>query len=202
MNHNSRNILIIDDDKDVCVFLKNLLSKDGYSVKTLIHPTKALSELKRKEYHVVILDLKMPDISGEDMLKEIIKIRPEISVIISTAYPTVKSAIETFKNKAFDYITKPYHIEDMRQSIKNALRSRMLLIDQEEELKKIIGIKLRELREKNSFTLKQLAERAGISFSLVAQIERAETAASISTINKLANSLNMRLDHFFVEVFK
>ncbi len=200
MKQHEINILVIDDDRDICVFLKELLTEDGYKVKILTKPNRALDEIRGKTYHVIILDLKMPGINGEDLLKEIKKVNSDISVIILTAYPSLKSAVETLKINAFDYVKKPFKIDDLRKTIKNALRSRMLLIEQEEVLNIKIGKRLKELRNENKLTLKQLAERADLSVSLMSQIERAESAASISTLNKIVTVLNIRLKEFFGDI--
>ncbi len=150
------NILVIDDNKDLCASLKKLLTNDGYNVNTLTRPTRALNEIRRKTYHIIILDLRMPDIKGEDLLKEIKKVNSDISVIILTAYASLSSAVETLKCNAFDYVKKPFKIYELRETIKKALRSRKLLLEQEEILNIKIGKKLKKLRKEKRLTLKQL----------------------------------------------
>ncbi len=200
MKHHNINILVIDDDEDICESLKKLLVTDGYSVKTITRPVYALRELKKKTYHLIILDLKMPEIRGEDLLREIRKVNPDISVIILTAYPSVDSAVQALQNHVFDYVKKPFKINDLRDTIRNALRSRMLLVEPEEELNMKIGKKVKELRVENRHTLKQLAERTNLSVSLISQIERAESAASISTLSKIVAALNITLKNLFEEI--
>ncbi|MFQ5713570.1 MAG: response regulator [Candidatus Scalinduaceae bacterium] len=194
------NILVIDDDKDMCSFLKEFLIKEGYNVKTLTRPDRALHEIREKTYHVITLDLKMANKRGEDLLKGIKKINSDIPVIILTAYPSLESAVETLKDNAFDYIKKPFKIDDIRKTIKKALRSRRLLIEKEEKLNIKIGERVKELRNENKLTLKQLAERTDLSVSLISQIERAESAASILTLSKIVTALNMRLEEFFQDI--
>lgn len=191
------NILVIDDDKDVCAFLKKFLTEDGYNINTLAKPDRALDRIKEKTYHLIILDLKMPRIRGEDLLTEIRKVNPDISVIILTAHPSVDSAVQTMKNNAFDYIKKPFKVDELRGTIRNALRAKMLLTEREGELNIKIGRKVRGLRSEKGLTIKELAERANLSISLISQIERAESAASISTLNKIAIALNTELREFF-----
>lgn len=191
------NILVIDDDKDVCAFLKKFLTEDGYNINTLAKPDRALDRIKEKTYHLIILDLKMPDIRGEDLLTEIRKVNPDISVIILTAHPSVDSAVQTMKNNAFDYIKKPFKVDELRGTIRSALRAKMLLTEREDELNIKIGRKVRGLRSEKGLTIKELAERANLSISLISQIERAESAASISTLNKIAIALNTELREFF-----
>ena len=191
------NILVIDDDKDVCAFLKKFLSEDGYNINTLAKPDRALDRIKEKTYHLIILDLKMPDIRGEDLLTEIRKVNPDISVIILTAHPSVDSAVQTMKNNAFDYIKKPFKVDELRGTIRNALRAKMLLTEPDDEVNIKIGRKVRGLRNEKRLTIKELAERADLSISLISQIERAESAGSISTLNKIAIALNTELREFF-----
>ncbi len=191
------NILVIDDDKDVCEFLKKFLSEDGYNINTLAKPDRALDRIKEKTYHLIILDLKMPHIQGEDLLTEIRKVNPDISVIILTAHPSVDSAVQTMKNNAFDYIKKPFKVDKLRGTIRNALRAKMLLTEPDDEVNIKIGRKVRGLRNEKRLTIKELAERADLSISLISQIERAESAGSISTLNKIAIALNTELREFF-----
>lgn len=191
------NILVIDDDKDVCEFLKKFLSEDGYNINTLAKPDRALDRIKEKTYHLIILDLKMPHIKGEDLLTEIRKVSPDISVIILTAHPSVDSAVQTMKNNAFDYIKKPFKVDELRGTIRNALRAKMLLTEPDDEVNIKIGRKVRGLRNERRLTIKELAERANLSISLISQIERAESAGSISTLNKIAIALNTELREFF-----
>ncbi len=199
-HYNNINILVIDDDKDICESLKKLLVTDGYNVKTITRPMYALRELKKKTYHLIILDLKMPKIRGEDLLREIRKVNPDISVVILTAYPSVDSAVQALQSQVFDYVKKPFKINDLRDTIRKALRSKMLLVEPEEELNMKIGKKVRELRVENRHTLKQLAERTDLSVSLISQIERSESAASISSLNKIVAALNISLKEFFGDI--
>ncbi len=197
MLQNEINILVIDDDKDVCEFLKKVLTEDGYNVNILTNPNRALHKMKAKTYHLIVLDLKMPHIRGEDLLKQIRKVNSDISVIVLTAYPSVDSAVQTLRNNACDYLKKPFKIDELRGTIKNALRSKMLLTEPDDELNIRIGKRLRGFRNEKGLTIKQLAERVNLSVSLISQIERAESAASISTLNKIATALNMGLREFF-----
>jgi DNA-binding NtrC family response regulator len=197
MLQNEINILVIDDDKDVCEFLKKVLTEDGYNVNILTNPGRALHKMKAKTYHLIVLDLKMPHIRGEDLLKQIRKVNSDISVIVLTAYPSVDSAVQTLRNNACDYLKKPFKVDELRGTIRNTLRSKMLLTEPDDELNIRIGNRLRGFRNEKGLTIKQLAERVNLSVSLISQIERGESAASISTLNKIATALNMGLSEFF-----
>jgi DNA-binding NtrC family response regulator len=200
MKHSNINILVVDDDKDICESLKKILVLDGYKIKAITRAKNTLRELEKNTYHLIILDLKMPEISGEDLLKDIRKINSDISVIILTAYPSIDSAVQALQSQVFDYIKKPFKITELRAIVRNALRSKMLILEPEEELNLKIGKKVRELRTGNRLTLKQLAERTNLSVSLISQIERAESAASISTLNKIVTALNTKLKVLFEDI--
>ena len=200
MKHHNINILIIDDDKDICESLKKVFALDGYKVKTISNPKTALCELEKNIYHLIILDLKMPEIRGEELLIEIRKINEDISVIVLTAYPSVDSAVEALQNQVFDYIKKPFKNNELRDKVRRALRSKSLILEPDEELNIKIGHRVREFRSKKGLTLKQLAERTGLSVSLISQIERAESAASISTLNKVVAALNVKLTVLFQDI--
>ncbi|MDR4505428.1 MAG: response regulator [Candidatus Scalindua sp.] len=200
MRQNKINILVIDDEKDVCETLKKPLTDSGYNVNIVTKPKRTLQELKKRPYHLIILNFKMLEMKGEDLLSEMRKINSDIVIIILTADPSLHSAVKTLKDNTFDYIKKPFKIAELKEIVRKALRSKMVLRKPEEELNLKIGSKLRGLRKERRLTLKQLAERAGISVSLISQIERAESAASISTLNKIVNILNIRLRDIFKEI--
>ncbi len=193
-------ILIVDDDPDVCEYLQKFLSKDGYDVATVANPTQVLDELKNKPYQIIILDLKMPGMSGEELLRRIRAIDSDICIIIYTGYPTVDSAVDTMKQQVFDYIKKPFNIDDFRAVIRKAIEERGLIITPEARLNQEIGNKIRTLRKKKNLTLKKLANRTGLSVSLISQIELAKTSASVSTLYKIASALGIKIGYFFSDI--
>jgi DNA-binding NtrC family response regulator len=193
-------ILIVDDDPDVCEYLQKFLSKDGYDVTTLVNPARALDELKNKPYQIIILDLKMPGMSGEELLRRIRAVDSDICIIIYTGYPSVDSAVDTMKQQVFDYIKKPFNIDDFRAVIRKAIEERGLIITPEARLNQEIGNKIRTLRKKKNLTLKKLANRTGLSVSLISQIELAKTSASVSTLYKIASALGIKIGYFFSDI--
>ncbi|HOS99765.1 MAG TPA: response regulator [Acidobacteriota bacterium] len=193
-------ILIVDDDPDVCEYLQKFLSKDGYDVTAVANPTQVLDELKNKPYQIIILDLKMPGMSGEELLRRIRAIDSDICIIIYTGYPTVDSAVDTMKQQVFDYIKKPFNIDDFRAVIRKAIEERGLIITPEARLNQEIGNKIRTLRKKKNLTLKKLANRTGLSVSLISQIELAKTSASVSTLYKIASALGIKIGYFFSDI--
>ena len=118
-------ILIVDDEQSICDVLSISLKKEGYTVASETNPRKALDRLKREPFDLVLQDLKMPEMDGIDLLREIKKVREEIVVIIMTAYTTWDRAVEAMRLGAYDYIKKPFDTQiDIKGTISRAIQSR------------------------------------------------------------------------------
>ena len=121
MSEKNAHILIIDDEKNYLLVLQTLLEDEGYTVTALSDPETALALLQESEVDVVVTDMKMPRITGLDVLERVKKQWPYIPVLIMTAFGTIESAVETMKYGAFDYITKPFSNDELLLSIHNAV---------------------------------------------------------------------------------
>jgi DNA-binding NtrC family response regulator len=192
-------ILIVDDDRAICEYMQTLLERDGYQVKTMSDPTGVIAELKKNDYHLVILDLMMPKRDGIEVLREIRKQDKDIAVVIFTGYPNLDTAVASMKLDAVDYIKKPFNVDEFRAVIARVMRKKGLSLTPEEELHKVIGDTIRTYRKDMSLTLKQMARRTGLSVSLLSQIERAETSASISSLYKISVGLGVKIRDLFGE---
>jgi DNA-binding NtrC family response regulator len=193
-------VLIIDDDVKVCEYLHELLTPDGCEVVAINEPNAALEQLKTQEtFHILILDLKMPGINGLELLEKIRKVDKDIAAIILTAYPSLESATDAITLDVSAYMQKPFSGEDMRETIARVARKKGIVVRREDELHITIGARIREERRKKQLTLKQMHKRAGLSVSLLSQIERAESSASVSSLFKIANALEVRVSELFGE---
>lgn len=121
-------ILVVDDEKDMRWLLSNILKEDGYTIYEAEDCGHALNLLKKDSPpDLILLDLRIPgEMDGIDLLKEIKTTRPEIQVIILTAYGNIGSAVEAIKLGAYDYLAKPFENERLRLTIKRALESQKL----------------------------------------------------------------------------
>jgi DNA-binding NtrC family response regulator len=137
------NILIIDDEKSLLDLLSVVLKKEGYRVKTCLAPSKVFDILQNEELDLLICDIKLPQISGMEILKYVRENRPEIPVIMITAYGSLKQAVEALKAGAIDYILKPFDVEELKIIIAQELEKRRL---KEENI-----LLKRNLQEKYSF---------------------------------------------------
>jgi len=191
-------VLIIDDDAKVCEYLQELLTPDGCDVVSINDPDKGLAKLKTKEaFHILILDLKMPNINGLQLLEKIRKVDKDIAAIILTAYPSLETATDAINLDVSAYMQKPFSGEDMRATIARVARKKGIVVRREDELHITIGKRIREIRREKSLTLKQMGRRTNLSVSLLSQIERAESSASVSSLFKVANALDVRIAHLF-----
>ena len=190
-------VLVVDDDKAICEYMETFLAKDGFEVKTLADPSLAPGEVKVGGYHLVVLDLMMPKMDGIEVLERIRKVDSDVAVVISTGYPSLETAVQSMKLDAVDYLKKPFNPEEFRVVVDRVMRKKGLLRSPEENLHRVIGETIRGLRKERNLTLKQMARRTGLSVSLLSQIERAESSASISSLYKIAVALDARIRDLF-----
>ncbi len=113
-------ILVVDDEQGMRDFLKIMLKKEGYQVQTAGNADSALSSLKEDPFDLVISDIRMPGESGLDLLAEIKVIYPDLPVIMITAFASPDDAVIAMKNGAFDYISKPFNIDEIKSVVESA----------------------------------------------------------------------------------
>ncbi|MBC8003886.1 MAG: sigma-54-dependent Fis family transcriptional regulator [Verrucomicrobia bacterium] len=114
-------ILIVDDDVTFCLMLKKLLEKHQYQVSTLFSPDGVKQMVRQSFFEVVMTDLRMPDVSGMDLIALIKKESPETQIIMMTGYANIPTAIQSIKQGAFNYIPKPFQPEEVLNLIREAL---------------------------------------------------------------------------------
>jgi nitrogen regulation protein NR(I) len=136
MNHK---ILIIEDERIMRITLEDALKAEGYEVSSFEKGRDGIEALKKEDYSLVITDIRLPDINGLDLLKLIKEEGTDAQFIMMTAYGTIKNAVEAIKNGAFDYITKPFSLDELRLIVKRALE-------------------IRDVREENIRLKRQLSE--------------------------------------------
>ncbi len=112
MKENS--ILIVDDEKNIRLTLSQALEAPEVEADTAANGEEALAKLKAKEFDLILLDLKMPGMDGMEVLRRVREFRPDIRVIILTAYGTIESAVEAMKLGAVDFIQKPFSPDEIR----------------------------------------------------------------------------------------
>nr|HPJ96992.1 response regulator [Syntrophales bacterium] len=116
-------ILVIDDDLSICETLEMYLTEEGYTVYTANTGTDGLNKFVETNPDVVILDIRLPDISGFMILEDLREENENVKVIMITAHHDMESTINAMKGGAFDYIHKPIHIDELDMAIKKALKT-------------------------------------------------------------------------------
>ena len=125
----SERILVVDDELFVRELLLEFLSTEGYEVSLADSGEKAVKLMQTQPADLVLVDLKMPGIDGVETLKQMKKIAPDSLAIIMTGYPTIESSIEALRQGAYDYVVKPFKLNDLKSSIEKALREHKLKIE-------------------------------------------------------------------------
>lgn len=116
-------VLIVEDNENMRYTLSNILEFAGYYVFTVDNGVKAVNEIKSNKYDVVVLDYKLPVENGDIVLNKIKKVDSALPVIILTAYGDIKTAVNSIKKGAFDYLTKPFDNEELLKVIENAVKT-------------------------------------------------------------------------------
>jgi response regulator RpfG family c-di-GMP phosphodiesterase len=145
-------VLVVDDEKFIRDIIADFLGMEGYIVRTAEDGSSAVSELERARYDMVISDLKMPRMGGLDLLKEVSKAHPDTLTVIMTGFGTVETAIDAMKRGAYDYILKPFKVEEVVHIVQRGLEKRRLTAE--------------NLRLREALSLYKVSEAIAASLSL------------------------------------
>jgi two-component system response regulator PilR (NtrC family) len=119
-------ILVVDDEDSIREFLEIMLKKENYEVTTAEDGLRAKEILAKKSFDMVISDMQMPNMTGIELLKHVKESYPDLVFMMITAFGTTETAVDAMKMGAYDYVTKPFKIDEVRLNIANALRSKNL----------------------------------------------------------------------------
>lgn len=120
MEQNGR-MLIVEDEKPILRNLEHVMKKEGYEVTGTLSSVNALKLLEGQEFDVVLTDLRMENVDGVEVLERTKRLHPDTEVIMITAYPTIPSAVETMKKGGYDYIAKPFKLDEVRKVVRAAM---------------------------------------------------------------------------------
>ena len=115
-------ILIIDDDENIRKVLTTILEDEGYDVESVDTAKKAIERTRRKFYNLALIDIRLPDMEGIELLTKMKNTTPKIRKIIITGYPTLQNAVEAVNRGADAYIMKPFDMEKVLEEIKDQLK--------------------------------------------------------------------------------
>jgi response regulator RpfG family c-di-GMP phosphodiesterase len=179
-------VLIVDDEESVRSLLYDLLS-NTYTCDTAADGEEALDKCGRSVYHVVLSDIMMPGISGIDLLRHVLARRPDTTVIMVSANHDTRRAVSALRMGAYDYIVKPFELEEVELSVTRALEHRRLIYENhlyQTELENLVSERTEELRQANDV----LEERGRKLAEMVDELSRRYR----STLGALATALDAR----------
>ena len=130
-------ILVVDDEEIMREVITTLLEEEGYRVTSSATGEEGIERVKEEASDLVLLDLMLPSMSGLETLEELIRIDPDIVVVMISAYASIENAVDATKSGAFDFITKPFKNEELLLVVKNGLKKRSLEIENR-QLKKTL----------------------------------------------------------------
>ncbi|MDZ4674255.1 MAG: response regulator [Gemmatimonadota bacterium] len=142
-------VLIVDDEEPVRTSLGRYLVQQGYEVSTAASGAEAIAILQRQKIACMLLDIRMPDASGIDLLPDILELEPQVALLMLTAVNDASSATKSMQGGAMDYLTKPVNLPDLQTAIERALRRRDTLIENQQInhwLKEEVAVRTAELR--------------------------------------------------------
>ncbi len=181
-----RKIIILDDEESLIKWLSYALEQKGYSVFATTEPKTALNKIKEERFDLVISDIRMPELDGFAFLKRIRKVYPDVPVIFITAYGSMESAINALRDKASDYILKPFGIEELM------LRIRANILKPEESAYQTIG---------NSRQIKNVLELVGkIAATDTTVLILGESGTGKELIAREIHNISKRANNNFVTI--
>ncbi len=183
------NILIVDDDRNLLELMGMMLQSAGYEVTTAHDGEGALSAVKGDAFDLAVVDLRLPGTDGISLMREFHQINPEMPVIILTAHSSVKSAVEAIRMGAFNYLAKPFDLDELLLQIERALENRRL----HSEVKRLEGI----LEERYTFS-NIVANSPGMQsvLSLVARIAPTDSTVCIYGESGTGKEIVAKAVHF------
>lgn len=163
-------VLVVDDDRTACRLLQEVMAKEGYQVEASESGREALEKAERSTFDIALSDIRMPDLDGLELLKILKRISPETIVIMMTAFGSIETAIEAIQQGAYDYISKPFKLDEVKLTVRRALEHKRLLKE---------NIRFRqELRDR--YQLENIVGRSAPMLEIYKTIAR--VASSSSTV--------------------
>ena len=194
-------ILVVDDDPATCAVIQAALANRDFQIDTVTDPMLVEGVLGRKShYHLIVMDYVIPGLDADQVFGWIRDNQPEANIVVVTGYPSVDSALSCLRARTYDYLTKPFQVDHLREIVIRCLEGKGLLRMTEAALRESLGAAIREKRKQLGFTLSNMSERTGVSLGYLSQIELGKNSASIETLYRICLALGIKMSELFTAV--
>ncbi|HBY63806.1 MAG TPA: hypothetical protein DEH78_28610 [Solibacterales bacterium] len=186
-------VAILDDDADFRQYLDDFLKDEGkYAVRAFGHPDDLFAAAEARAPEIVLLDMKMGEHRGDRVLEQLLARWPKLCVIIVTGYPSLEDMRTTFKMKVFDYLPKPFSLNQLRQILSNAIETFGLGRTLQDRLRERLGHRIKLMRVERDWSLKDLAGATKLSVSQISSIERGAHLPSIESFLAICRAMEKK----------
>ncbi|MBC8167447.1 MAG: response regulator [Bryobacteraceae bacterium] len=186
-------IAVLDDDLDFRNYIEDFLRDEGaYTVRTYAHPEDLFLDAEQRVPDIVLLDMKMGEFKGDKVLEQLLSRWPNLCVIIVTGYPSLEDMRATFKMKVFDYLAKPFSLNQLRQTLRNAIEGYGLGRTDQDRLRERLGHRIKLLRVERDRSLKDLAALTKLSVSQISSIERGTNLPSMESLLSICRAFEKK----------
>lgn len=200
LNSGDVRLLVLDDDPAIGRLVRAVLDDHEFAIEAVSDTGMMVPALKSQTYHLIILDYVLPGLDPDQVLELIRDHQPDASVIVITGFPSVDSALLCLRNRTYDYLTKPFAVDQLKKTVLKCLASRGLLRLSEDALREQLGAAIRERRKALGLTLSEMTKRANVSLGYLSQIELGKNSASVETLYRIALALRIRLADLFQNI--
>lgn len=185
-------VAALDDDADFREYISSLLEGEGHEATVVDTPEALYAHCEHTMPDIVLLDMNMGEHDGEAVLAELRRRWPRLCVVVVTGYPSMDSMRRTFKQEAFDYLAKPFSLDELRASLAQAAAAFGLGTPPQDRLRAELGRQIRVARTTRTWTLKDLCEVSGVSVSQLSSIERGAHLPSLESLLAIAEALECK----------
>lgn len=194
-------IAVLDDDLDFRNYIEDLLQDESrFNVRTYAHPQELYAAAGERPPDIVLLDMKMGEVRGESVLEQLLSRWPNLCVIVVTGYPSLEDMRATFKMKVFDYIAKPFSVNQLRQALSNAIDAYGLGRTDQDRLREHLGHRIKVLRAERGWSLKDLAGLSQLSVSQISSIERGANLPSLESFLAICRAFDIRPSDMLISI--
>ncbi|GBD35094.1 Nitrogen assimilation regulatory protein [bacterium HR36] len=193
-------ILVADDDRGVCQLIQQSLARPSFRIEIAPSAAEAKEKLASQPYHLIILDYVLPGWEANEALEYIRQQQPDAAVIVITGYPSLEGVVSCLRARVYDYLTKPFDMQQLESVVHRCLQHKGLLRMTEEALLERLGAFIRERRKALGLTLAQMSERTGVSLGYLSQIELGKNSASIETLYRICLGFGIRMSELFAAI--